>query len=344
MSIGKACQECDKLFTARNSRIKIGMGKFCSNSCYIKYMHKTKWKRVTINCKTCNKEISPKKSAMNRSKNHFCCHKCYWEWRKKTIGKGENSPLWKERILRRCSECKKEFKIKPSQQKYKKQQFCSLLCFWTYKRKNTIKINCCVCGKEVTDKPSHIKKGRKCCSMECTRKWNKGRFTKENSPLWKGGKVKKNCEECGKEFWITQVKIRDGFGRFCSRLCSSNHRRFFYDGDTLGWEEGIRNIVRRTRTSANFTEWRQQCLIRDDFTCQKCRIRGGEDLHVHHKRSLTRLVEEAKRYLPLLSPDDALLCYSPLWDLENGITLCGKCHRKSHPKAWWVKQERSRHV
>ena len=40
----------------------------------------------------------------------------------------------------------------------------------------------------------------------------------ENSPVWKGGKIKQNCKECGKVFKIFPSQIRHG-GNFCSRLC-----------------------------------------------------------------------------------------------------------------------------
>ena len=52
--------------------------------------------------------------------------------------------------------------------------------------------------------------------------------------------------------------------------------------------------------------WKALCLIRDDFKCQYC---GSTfDLQVHH------IISRVKK--------------SVKYDLENGITLCKRCHTK----------------
>lgn len=40
-------------------------------------------------------------------------------------------------------------------------------------------------------------------------------------------------------------------------------------------------------------------------------------------------MEEVKMYLPLLSLYDGAMIYEPLWDMNNGITYCRKCHDKT---------------
>jgi hypothetical protein len=99
------------------------------------------------------------------------------------------------------------------------------------------------------------------------------------------------------------------------------------------WKGGITSVVDRIRDSPNYNYWRQQCFIRDNFTCQKCRIKGGI-LHAHHKKSFSRLIEEIKQNLPLLDLYEGAMIYTPLWDIDNGITLCKKCHRKRRIKKW----------
>jgi len=74
---------------------------------------------------------------------------------------------------------------------------------------------CAWCGKEFTDKPSHIKK-RKYCSKECRHKKDlpfklervKGKYT------IKRYLIKHTCESCGKEFYSKKQTQR-----FCSRNC-----------------------------------------------------------------------------------------------------------------------------
>lgn len=97
------------------------------------------------------------------------------------------------------------------------------------------------------------------------------------------------------------------------------------------WKGGLSSFRDLIETSTKYKEWRQNCFIRDNFTCQKCGQKGG-DLNVHHKKSFLRLVKEAIEYLPLFKPFEAVIFYSPLWDLNNGITLCIKCHRNIYKK------------
>lgn len=66
----------------------------------------------------------------------------------------------------------------------------------------------------------------------------------------------------------------------------------------------------RERSSKEYTEWRINVFKRDNFTCQHCKSVGGL-LEAHHK---VRWVDDvSKRY-----------------DVDNGITLCKKCHKKVH--------------
>lgn len=59
-------------------------------------------------------------------------------------------------------------------------------------------------------------------------------------------------------------------------------------------------------------EWRLSVFYRDDFTCQKCKCRGGK-LHAHHIRNYA----DNKSLRTVVS---------------NGVTLCADCHRGFHSK------------
>ena len=94
------------------------------------------------------------------------------------------------------------------------------------------------------------------------------------------------------------------------------------------WKGGITPITKLIRKSLKYKEWIQKVFIRDDFTCQDCGKRGCA-LEAHHKKPFSKLLEEAKKYLPLLDLFEAAMLYTPLWDISNGKTLCNKCHGKT---------------
>lgn len=64
------------------------------------------------------------------------------------------------------------------------------------------------------------------------------------------------------------------------------------------------------RNSPEYREWRDSVFQRDDYTCQKCGLRGGE-LNAHHIK-------------PFAKYKDLRL------DVSNGITLCIDCHKGEH--------------
>lgn len=72
------------------------------------------------------------------------------------------------------------------------------------------------------------------------------------------------------------------------------------------WEKTNKEM----RHSTEYSEWRNKVFKRDNYTCQICGQTGG-DLNAHHKKSF-------KNY-----PKQRL-------NVNNGITLCIKCHKKVH--------------
>ena len=82
--------------------------------------------------------------------------------------------------------------------------------------------------------------------------------------------------------------------------------------NNLSWKGGItpKNVIERN--SVPYREWRNKVYKRDDWTCQKCNEKGGR-LHVHH-------IKQFSEYEKLR------------FKINNGITLCKKCHNEFHRK------------
>ena len=110
------------------------------------------------------------------------------------------------------------------------------------------------------------------------------------------------------------------------------------------WEKPERRITKKRkrtsyvdtyrdiRHSALYYEWRKKVFLRDAFICKLCGKAGG-DLNAHHKnKTFKELTIDMSNNLPLMSLYDASIIYTPLWDVENGITLCKKCHMEIHKR------------
>jgi len=98
------------------------------------------------------------------------------------------------------------------------------------------------------------------------------------------------------------------------------------------WQGGKTKESTKIRHSLRYKEWRTSVFVRDEFTCQTCGQRGGLYLEAHHKKMFSILLKEATYYFPYLGIYDAAMLYTPLWDINNGITLCEKCHNKTKGK------------
>lgn len=76
------------------------------------------------------------------------------------------------------------------------------------------------------------------------------------------------------------------------------------------WRGGITARNMAIRNSLEYKIWRDAVYERDDFTCNRCKKRGG-DLHAHHIKPFSQFPELR-------------------FDIDNGMTLCRPCHYEVH--------------
>lgn len=151
-----------------------------------------------------------------------------------------------------------------------------------------------------------------------TSKMNKEKketYLGEKNPFWKGGKPK--CIDCG--------KIVSNYGNKRCRKCSGIFRRGRKQPNISKAKLGKPNYKtrkygngkmknypesERIRKSFEYELWRKAIFQRDNFTCQRYRIFGGE-LRAHHINNFADFPE-----LRLA--------------LDNGITLSKKAHGEFH--------------
>lgn len=132
-----------------------------------------------------------------------------------------------------CLICGKTFKVPNSQSIKGMGKFCSRKCFGIWESRNRIGRNsptwsgglisreCEVCGSEFkVNKAIVINGNGRFCSQKCQGINHSKTFIGAKVYNWKGGKIKRFCESCGKVFEVAPAHTKNGHGKFCSRTCS----------------------------------------------------------------------------------------------------------------------------
>jgi hypothetical protein len=216
-----------------------------------------------------------------------------------------------------------------------------------------IKLICQYCKNDFYRNPSKSwssKKGaygkihKKFCSPECAHNsliafWNSPAERKARSiramgdknGRWMNGisKYIAKCVDCGQPVSARQGVARCSkcYGRIISQTrIGENH--WNWQGGKTQLKDGIRNLDKSKC-------WRIAVFKRDDYTCQECG-KTKTYLEAHHIKEFCYLVSNFLNKYKKLSPikDVGILLklalkYKPFWDINNGTTLCIKCHNKT---------------
>lgn len=164
------------------------------------------------------------------------------------------------------------------------------------------------------------------CSRSCYSSW----FSNGESRRMEGTRMCA-CIVCGVKTKRTKKEILSGGGKFCSKKCSGKWSSENRSGENSPlWVSGMDRTSKQIRTSARYQLWRRMVLIRDGFRCVKCGSVVSNYLIAHHKYEFCKLLSDAELFFPELTSYDAALSYAPMWDLDNGETVCPDCHRGLH--------------
>jgi hypothetical protein len=88
------------------------------------------------------------------------------------------------------------------------------------------------------------------------------------------------------------------------------------------WKGGTMSLTLQIRKTFKYRQWVSDVFMRDDFTCQDCGVRGGK-LEAHHIKLFSKILKDNK----ITTFEQTLNC-EELWNINNGRTLCRKCHWK----------------
>ncbi|MCK9319482.1 NUMOD3 domain-containing DNA-binding protein [Methanoculleus sp.] len=231
-------------------------------------------------------------------------------------------------MIKKCLNCNKEFRVPKC---FENKKYCSVECYRkkglrerraseeTKKKiseslKKYLVKNPMTISKETRDKISKTLTGRKNPEhserMKGRIPWNKGLIgvMKPNKTSFKKGlitwnKGKKGTYSTGERSIETKLKIS------LARLRNSN---------------GKKTLRTRLRATGTYENWRKSIFERDDYTCQLCKKRGDK-IVAHHITHFISILNKNK----IDKFEQALKC-KELWDINNGITLCEKCHKLVH--------------
>lgn len=142
--------------------------------------------------------------------------------------------------------------------------------------------------------------------------WNKGKKmseeTKEKNrashPLGKRSNTGRTHFKKGSIPWTHSVAgtgklIPWNKGKKLPQFSGVNHPR---------WKGGTKRYS-KTYTSFEYKQWRSLIFERDKFLCQSCGCNGL--MNAHHIKPFAKFPDER-------------------FSVDNGITLCGDCHREIH--------------
>ena len=169
-------------------------------------------------------------------------------------------------------------------------RYCSRECRGTRTGRLPRNAKCLACGAELRRSPAALKRAPKGGAF-CSRKCH-------SAYAW----TETTCAFCGKVFRINKIRKARSIENFCSRKCAIERRK------RLGPAAKIASIHQYRR------EWSDRVKERDGGACIICGDKGNGDrgeLHAHHIRPASK----HKKIRRLL---------------ENGVTLCSKCHLAIH--------------
>lgn len=223
----------------------------------------------------------------------------------------------------KCDMCSKIVLKKKWQYNKYKNHFCSRECHDKFQllskeRKGSdcilytkVEIICDQCGNYFMKVPSQIEgKKNNFCSQKCHYEF-------------KGGRKDVICDTCGMVFHKISSHVLSK--NYCSRKCKDIAHSILLSGENNHWwNGGITPLYEMIRGNLKYMAWRKMVLERDNWTCTSCHKRGG-NIHSHHLKHFKDIIKDNN----IKSLDEGINC-SELWDINNGITLCTKCHKKEH--------------
>jgi len=172
----------------------------------------------------------------------------------------------------------------------------------------------CSCGNLVERTKPHS--GNACCGCKKydniqNKQFSRLRAISRTKKRYHRSSVWRCLCDCGNYIDVPINRLKSGHTKSCGCLHIEKTIERSTGENNHNWNQLLTEKDRETyRSIPEYTKWRNSIYERDDYTCQKCGIRGG-DINAHHK-------------------DGYHWCKERRTDIDNGITLCKDCHDDFH--------------
>lgn len=256
------------------------------------------------------------------------------------------------KIEKKCTNCGVSVFRYPSQ--CLNNIYCTKACRTSFlKETNTVLFKCVFCGKDKRIRKSNFKKeGNHFCTRVCKDKWQTTGLTGENNPFYNKEhseetkmKISKSrsginkgeespnynthdviCTHCGVTTKKIQYLIDRSDNLFCSIGCHGKWKSINIIGNkNPSWNPELTAEEReRKRKYPEYYEFTRAVMKRDKYTCDTCNYKGT-GLNVHHLNSYDWDREGRT-------------------DIDNGITLCKRCHTKFHKEYGYGKNTKEQFI
>ena len=104
------------------------------------------------------------------------------------------------------------------------------------------------------------------------------------------------------------------------------------------WKGGVTPLNLKIRGCPKMKEWRISIFERDKYTCAICGTVGSGNLNAdHHPTTFSDIMNKMILEQGSENAYEKSQGYSLFWDINNGRTLCEKCHMTSHKRGYYDK-------
>lgn len=196
----------------------------------------------------------------------------------------------------------------------------------------------CKCGNEVVVLGYRLIHGHtKSCS--CLSRETTSKRSRKNIIGQKFGRltvVEFSCVRDEASYWLCKCDCGNECVVVCRSLTGGNTKscgclhREVVSGENNHWwikdrSKLISSLKYQVMYSFEYNQWRKQIFERDGCVCQRCGGNKGGNLHAHHIIPFKKIIN----HYSVSTIEEAKNC-DLLFDIDNGVTLCGKCHMWIH--------------